>query len=518
MKPLCIIIYILLLSSTSFATINIKVARSPISNLIYQLNCVSTHSQHCNYQAYAKLWENNFLQSEKDKKLIHQWQTLLAKFNNKDWFEQTNLSQPLHIASLHAQNLNSYFEKLAFIPLPRDKEKIKNIISHFYPAFIQWWNKEAKLKTIHFKLQLQQLLEQQMIATKINQFANFYVADLPNDSVFTINLIYSPHLNDTPQHGEQIENYATIEFYPQQKPELVISIALHELCHFFFNHSNKANLVKLQNDFAKFNSLEATAAYNLMNEVVATALNQGMINYLHKTNKEWEIYLKQSQSFYDNNCYLDKAAKSLLPMLTTWLQHKKTIFTIDFVEQYLKTLKDTFKNELLAPKVQLMQMNLYTNSKKNGLKFRDYITKLFAVSFLYVPETSTKAKESINHPNSYPLNSLIILCPEKKHAPKLKIHDSACKPKFVSAKTEKLPPVGFNEIANMKLLPPKQLASIEQEYNKHGKAIFSYKTTPAGIMYVIVAKDQNTIFALLKILAELKTGFIGFLQLNTLTT
>lgn len=469
---LIIIFLFVIVPKISLAKINIEVKISPITNLIRQLDCVSECCGHCRpIENYQQLWSNTFIHSATDHGMIKKWKEVMEQYKNVNLLGLTNMAQKLNIASFQAKKSSDYFERLDLLITPEDQEIIKTIINHFYPTFMKWWNEDAKTHGKNFSNKFTKALRCQKMSDQIKQFTTFYQTDF-KEANFRINLFYIPRLINSNNQGELIERYVTIGFYSYQTPNDIIDIPLHEFSHWLFRQNSQDQLTQLENKFLSMNSLTAKAAYNLLDEVLATALNQGIITRANKPKKQWVEYLSHEQSFY-NDEYIDKAAKAIIPLLDLWLANKKTIYSNDFVKEYVTTLEKSFNDgELLAPQAQLRKMVLYTNNQINKNLYNE-VMKAFTTDLFY----HTSEYNDHKYAN---LNGLLIVDPQDLNQTKL-----------------------------LNLLPQDQIDIIKAEFEKKDQVIYSYQKDLSSILYVLVAKDYNSILALLNKLATLKEGLKG---------
>lgn len=490
MRSLSLAILLLTFQNTAFANIKVKVHFSDIANLVYQLDCVSESLPHCSRSTYNELWKKNFLKDNADEALVKSWLDLInrydlsAELNTSELkekpgrYDKIQFFNKIRIASFQSSTMDDYFSRLDVITIPRDKEKFEKIIRHFYPRFKIWWQKVAQPKGQKFANDAEALLKRSDISNRIKQFSQFYEVNFPNGYIVHFNLFYRPDSEESTS-GEQVENYSVAEFLPIEKPVDRIDVIIHELCHFFFNSHDKEKFKNFKNYFDENENVSAQAAYNLINEGMATALGNGIINKTTMNKKRWEKYSTKPLSFY-NNYHIDTTAKSVLPWLEQWLQDGKTLYTKGFYEKYMLTLEDSLGNELSSPKLLLNKLVLVADNKFDG-KFRDVVGRIFKTSTMYAGQGEWSDERTLeDYFNNPKLAALII------------IHLS-----------------NVNQLKDRKVLSGKDYDQLKKAVKKDENIIFSFKRNLNTQAYVIVATKYEDALVLLNKLASLKQGFNG---------
>lgn len=488
-----VFLFALMTSITAFADLRVKLHFSPIANLVYQLDCLSTERIHCSSETFEDLWKKEFYRSDEDKEFLKAWGDIKNRYNAEAEFEKPNggstsgryegvqLSTKIRIASFQSSDMEDYFNRLDLIVLPKDREKFEKVVRHFYPRFKKWWDKVALPTGSGFAKKTDLLLKKPEISKKIKQYANFYEAQLPDDYTIHFNLFYRPDFEEATS-GQQIENYSVAEFLPTEKPVDRIDVIIHELCHFFFGSVDDEKFSTMQKKFEATGKVEARGAYNLINETLATALGNGIINKLNMDKKRWEKYSSQQQSFY-NNYHIDKAAKTIMPWLEEWLKDGKTLYDPAFVEKYVSSLEAAFGSELTTPKLLLNELVLVADNKLDG-KFRDVVKKEVRASSMYAGQGEWSDARTLKSFNDLPtLSSLLIV-----HADNI------------------------SQLKEKNILGSSDFDILKQAIKKNKSGVFSFKRNVNVPVYVIVASGYDEATKLVVKLAGLKQGFNGVLS------
>lgn len=130
---------------------------------------------------------------------------------------------------------------------------------------------------------------------------------------------------------------------------------------------------------------DAVAAFNLLNESLATALGNGIFAKTHLSKTEWDASYEREKSFY-NEYYIDQSAKVIIPFLESWLKNKKTLAnTKEFVRLYYSALSSRFQAGLSSPRIQLREMLLLADETYEG-PVRKIIRKHIRVASMYTSQ------------------------------------------------------------------------------------------------------------------------------------
>lgn len=483
----------LLLASRAFADIRVNVHFTPIANLVYQLDCIGREDLHCSRNAYQDLWNKQFLKADEDQALLKSWGELKNRYSEEFEFEDSKqrsisgrfegvrLSNKIRIASFQSSSQEDYFNRLDIVIAPKDKQKFEKIIRHFYPRFEKWWKTVALPRGKGFAKQTQVLLKKPEITKKLNQFAHFYEVSLPEDYIVHFNVFYRPEFKQT-TYGQQIENYLLAEFLPTEKPVDRIDVIIHELCHLFFANSTDEKFASLGQAFEATGKVEARAAYNLLNETLATAMGNGLINKLNMDQKSWGKYSAKLLSFY-NDYHIDKASKAILSWMEEWLKENKTLYDPQFAGNYISILEQVFKSELTSPRLLLRELVFVTDGKFNG-ELSDTFRKAIRASSTYSSDGDWDDARTLKVYREKPnMNAVII------------IHSS-----------------NLNQLLKKNILSSQDFDLLKKSLKQDAGTIYSFKRSAITTGYVIVADSDDAAAKLVEKLGTLKEGFAGVLE------
>lgn len=344
----------------------------PLANLVYQLDCLSGQG-HCSIEAYRQLWQSQMQWNASDQAYIKQWQALKARYQMQ-WlfegsqnpaahfplrFEGLDLTRKFRLPALEARDLEDYQSRVALLLHPRDAEQISDLLAHFYPRFETWWQTEAVTKTEKAAKEFLQIMQAHQLADLAEKSAHFYASQLPAGGVLNFHFFFRPGGlgSNGSQNGEQIENHSLIEVIPEKPLQNQVAVILHELNHYFYSRSEPSKHASLVNWFAARPEPWAIPAYNLLNEVVATSLANGLVMRKVLSQASYTRYFQTPGSFYFD-VYIDPVAKALMPRLELALKQKETLYSPIFLSDYLSTVKSALGDKALTPELFLRTSGL----------------------------------------------------------------------------------------------------------------------------------------------------------------
>jgi len=477
------VLFISFISVTAGAQFQARVNLGEISNLTYQLDCVGDLPINCSRRNLGDLWAREFLKNDEDRIMLKEWARLRDLYSkniqiSKDSGTNSsaiNLFDKIRIAGFQAASVDDYAARLDLLTAPADRISFERVIRHFEPRFKSWWQTEALKQGDEFAGQLNALLRSPKINNPLKRFYDFYAPLLPADYEISFNLFYIPGSVKESSNGQQLENYSLMEFKAKEKPERRIDIAVHELCHFFYQNRTAKSRARLEQKFYSANRASAIPAFNLLNESLAAAFGNGIIARAVTPAAEFDKYAAAKKSFYNNDS-IDRAAKAIMPLLDERLKNNRTIDDAKFVDDYIAALEKAFGDDLLKPKLYLSEMFLFVDAKYNVSIRRD-VRRTLETASLYSVEAAWNEKNILDdYENNPRLNSVFIVHPDN-----------------------------LAELTGNKVISEEQLKSIKDEYDARGQVLFnSERAASFTFTYIVVAKDADEAKKLIEILANAK--------------
>lgn len=455
------------------AQFRVSVKFNEIPNLTYQLDCVGDLQIQCSRRNLGDLWTREFLKTDEDRRMLREWARLRDLYSkdvrlSKDSDANSssiNLFDKIRIAGFQANGVEDYATRLDLLTAPADRSSFERVIRHFQPRFKIWWQTEAMKSGDEFAEQTDVVLRSPKISASVKQFYNFYAPVLPADYEISFNLFYTPDsVKEEPSNGQQLQNYSLMEFKPKEKPPQRIDVAVHELCHFFYDNLKPESRAELERRFFTANRASAIPAYNLMNETLAAAFGNGIIARAVTPPATFNKYAARKNSFYNNDS-IDRAAKAILPMLDERLKNKQTINDADFVNDYISALEKAFGEDLLKPKLYLSEMFLFIDGK-HAVPPRRYVRdvrEILETASLYSSEGNWTDENILDDYKNQPrLNSVFIVHPDN-----------------------------ISQLSRNKIITAAHAKQIQNEYDAKQQVLFNTERAPFTYVYIVVAKDAD---------------------------
>lgn len=475
-------------------SLNFIVQALPLSNLIYQLDCLSGMVQ-CSQEAYLNLWKTHLEWTTEDQAELNRWKVLRDKYRGGialnesspepmalPWNGPTGmeLEEKFSIATFYAVNeaeLRSHWE---VIVAPTDLTNFESIIAHFEPRFSCWWKAEAENESERFRQSLQDKLHQKTVKDLIQSFARFYDVVLPDGYPIYLNLFFRPATADTHTNGTQIENHAVVEFLPNEDVGLRLSVVIHELCHFFYTSGSNTHGRALSFSFANSQDPFSLAGWNILNEALATALGNGIAAEYLLDPATFKKRLETDRGFY-NDAAIDAAAKAILPLLKDQVGAVKTLYDPNFVGSYMSNLEQKMPGLLQMPARLLTEVVIIHDKE-----FRDVLNHSIRrnLSGGIYPYAGIASDESWGMLKTYPkMNSLILVSP-----------------------------------ATLGLLAERRqwvlrgdLDAMKRQFQKSTSWVYAIQRFPSTYLFVIGGRSTDDVAQAFQHLLRAKTRFSGFL-------
>jgi hypothetical protein len=469
-----------------------------LPNLTYQLDCVSDVGIACSADNFRALWTRDFLRTARDSALLAQWRTARDRYSQElapprgpgavafplsGRFESLDVRERIRLAGLQATSTGDYASRLELVTLPGDRERLLETVRHFLPAFEAWWRREALPGGAPFAARTQALLREPRVSRRLGQFARFYGAELSASDTLRFVLFFRPALVEEGTNGQQIGRYSLVEFVPGERPEERLDVVVHELAHYLYSRTPDTALAALEGRFvalAAAGSGSAVAAYNLLDEGLATAFGNGIVARELLGPERFGRILARPNSLY-NNPWIDGAAKATLPWMDAWLESGATISDPRFAARYVAALDSAMGRDLLRPRLHLNRL-VVVGDEGYGVRVSRLVRAAFRPSSMYAREDACCTEATLAEFRGNPgLNALFII-----------------------------PPAKLDALARLRVLSAAQAAEIRGRAARDGGAIYATRRGPTSTVYVVAAPEASGIEPLLQRLANLPATFDGF--------
>jgi hypothetical protein len=472
-------------------TVRLDARFEPLANLVYQLDMVSGFLPYSKSAVISNLWTERIATNPDDTKFLDQWKQTMRKLETKGQGDynprllysvatiQSEAEKTREIG-LTASSLLDFSKRVAKEVDPQAAKELSSVIAHFQPAFLNWWNQEAEPKGTDFRVKADKLLKSEKLISLTKDLVRFYQPELPDGYIVPVQFMYKPKAREG-SHGEQVGTAAVMEFFEGESPANRIDVTMHELSHFFFRKAGVAKHEALTARFQKVKDQSAMAVFAIMNEALATALNNGMVAQALMDAKPLKEYRDASLSWYFNDS-IDTTAKSSYDWLVRYAKQGGTLHDPEFAKTYVETIRAGMGSKVDAPSVQLFGVNYVWDEqwpKEMGFMPREFIQN--TVSSRY---SATNVAEALRMAlqNSPMCSTLLVLRPNQIVA-----------------------------VAKHQPLLAKHAAALQAKAAKDGSALMGTRLSTGLALYVIVASDIPGVQQELKRLAALKQDLAGIL-------
>lgn len=329
-------------------------------NLFYQLDCLAGQG-YCSEAAYRSLWQTLGWNQDDDSNMA-KWKRLKLRYGQQ--FQLSNPEKGLLLpprfdgiriwdkvreAALNARNRQELLLNLSAVMRPTDAEDLGELLFGFETRFDGWWRDSGQALAEAGGTAFVEQLQQHQLPDLIERASRFYQAQLSARAVFAFNFLARPTGGEPSLNGEQLENHSLIEVMRVgNQVNANLDVTLHELCHYFYARASREKERQLMARFAEAQRPEAIAAFNLLNEALATAIGNGLVNRLLMGPSRFEAYLRHEGSFY-NDPFLDPLAKAIYPRVEQALAQDEHLSDAGFVRDYLALAERSLGDRLRSP-------------------------------------------------------------------------------------------------------------------------------------------------------------------------
>ena len=336
---------------------SLQVSFSETSNLAYQLDCLSRVSNRCARAPFRAAWKQ-LGWTAADDDALRQWKAISDRYDASVTLEprpnapfpfdgrSVHWSEKLRIAETSAGDPAGLARNLGLVVSDDDAQALLAIYGRFAPRFHRWWRAGPARSLAAFASATHRLIATAQLERFDDQVARLYGA--PPDEQFRIHLVAVPS-GRFETHGEQFESHATVEVRPREAPKERVDVVLHETFHVLFRRA-AATRQRLEARFAASKDPDALAAWDLLDEALATAIGNGLVaERVHSD--QLAHRLATAEGLYDDP-FIDAMAKALIPGLRQRLAEGGTLDE-RFFDQYLALAHRTLGERLRSPGVIL---------------------------------------------------------------------------------------------------------------------------------------------------------------------
>ncbi|MDF1504078.1 hypothetical protein [Roseisolibacter sp. H3M3-2] len=349
-----------LTSATAGAQLHVAVRVSPVADLAHQLDCVTGVVGQCATDDYRALWRQRFLRDAADSAAARAWGALRARYQNASTQVDTGgadgvgrqyrwitLGDRWRLAGLQARSWDDYGERLALVLLPQDRARAAAALAHFRPRFDAWWEAEARGPLTRGRDTLAVLLATPELRALLDGARHFYGATGPGSDTVSLTLVARAGLAGRGTSAEVVEGWAVQELLPDASPAREVGVTLHEVAHLLLALAPDDAKAAVAAELAR-HGLEGRAARSLLDEGLATAFGNGLVERAVRPAARWAAYAAQPRSFYNDDA-IDVAGKALMPVLDSLLRAGATLRDPAALAAVRVALRDAMGDGLTRP-------------------------------------------------------------------------------------------------------------------------------------------------------------------------
>jgi hypothetical protein len=482
---------LLLAAAKPEPTVTLEAHFEPFANLVYQLDMVSGYLPYARSEAISKIWKDRIANQPGDEKFLTQWQATMRRleakgqvaFNPKLIYSIAtiqNEGERVREIGLNSTSIADFAKQVARQIEPTAAKELSEVLARFNPSFTHWWTQEATPKGSTFRVKAAELFKSEKITKAIGNLVHFYQPQLPSGQVVPVHFMYKPKASE-PSHGEQVGSSALMEITEGESPANRIDVTLHELSHFFFRKAGVDVHIKLTTKFQKVPDPSGMAVFSIMNEALATALNNGMVAESLMEGPAFNQYRAAPLSWYYNTS-IDGTAKASYDWLKAYVQRGGTMTDPQFASAYVRAIRAGMGPKIDAPAVQMFGVNyIWSEAWPRELVFLPQQLLQSSVSARF---SDTKLENALREAvtSSPMLSTLLIIRPDE-----------------------------LTRITKVEPLVAKYAAQLQANVNKTGTSLMGARRKSGLALYVIVASDSNGVERELKRLAALENDLAGVL-------
>jgi len=323
---------------------------SPVANLVYHLDCLSGYRR-CTREAFDELWQRLDWSAE-DERQLAAWRALQERYRLYADFTTpapdtpypytfpylqargVDIGEKLRLASLQADDLADYGERLRLLLQPRDAREAAAIADHFQPRFAAWWREDAGGDLERLAAGYQGAAARAGLGSLLARVGGLFDLQIEAVADLEVNLVALPE-GARASRATLIENQAIVESRRGEAPADRLGVIVHEFVHYLYALSPRERHEALLAAFLASERPWSLRAYNLINEAVASAIGNGIVERRLQSAGEYRRYHALPDSFYADY-YVDTLAKALVPVLDRHLDGGGPL-DAGFAQDYLDT-------------------------------------------------------------------------------------------------------------------------------------------------------------------------------------
>jgi hypothetical protein len=463
---------------------------SAVANLAYQLDCL-TEQIPCSGGAYHEVWDASLTPGDREK--LAAWRATEKTYSGDVELDAGPLpptavpipflgleyDKQVREASFMARSLDDDERLLSVLLRPSDARALAEVERHFWPRFHAWWTASGRAMTDTAFRRFPELLGQRAdLHELVEAVARFYGGKIPPGTEVVFDLVARPKSAARATSAEHVGHHLVIEVLEGEQPDRRMGVVLHELFHYFHASRSAAAKAALIERFAASSDPLGIVAYYLVDEGLATAFGNGLVERL-LTPDDYKRRMAQEGGLY-NNRGIDRTAKALLPRAEELL--RGSLDDAAFVPTFLAAVHTALGDA--PPPIEYLR----SSASAYALPYADAKRRL---------QEAAHANHTYNH--SFPSVEAI--------------HEFADHPGLSGALL--LSKDDVPRLAEWSgVVPAPDLRAIQGEVKRGGPFVYPVARSRHAFLFVMVADDAAAMNRLVAALAARQTRMTGVLRLD----
>ena len=330
--------------------LTIRIRAAAVGNLTWQLDTLSGHTN-TKPKDYEDLWRKDLAWTAEDANFLNQW-SLLYNRNRRDtagkrrmppiyphnyaryYGNSVSRDYAFRIAALNAADLSTLRRSYRKLCGRACAENFINVLSHFWPRFSTWWQQEGLASATKIIPQLAAKTADFGLGAISESVIRLTAAEVPQHHEVNLDVVVHPKKYLTNYTATAMENHILTEVVDD--PEIGgprLPLVLHELTHHFYDSARRGRHIHLVESFDQRPEPFSLAAYSILNEALATAVQLLAEKHLRPPSDYAKFIADDDNVYFDP--FISKVGRALAPIVEDWIAANKNIFQPDFADAYL---------------------------------------------------------------------------------------------------------------------------------------------------------------------------------------
>lgn len=333
--------------------LTLRVRASAVGNLTWQLDTLAGHSN-TRPKDYEDLWHKDLAWNAEDAHRLAQWSALYDRYRHRAtksrrvrspypqnyarfYGDSVGRDYSFRIAALNAPDLEALRKSYQQLCGRACADGFLTVLQHFWPRFSEWWRQEGLPTATMMIPQIVSRAADAGIGALLEAGMRVTGAELPAHPDVALDIAVHPKKYLTNYTATVMESHVLTEVVDD--PEVGgprLPLVIHELTHHYYDFAPRGEHARLVDRFITRPEPWSMAAYSVLNEVLATAV-QLLAEKSLRPAADYAAFIQK-----DDNVYFDpfiaRISRAAAPLVAEWMEAKKNIFDDGFVDAYLRVV------------------------------------------------------------------------------------------------------------------------------------------------------------------------------------